>query len=288
MKLYSPETIRYIRNRYGFSLSKSLGQNFMTDFNILRAMVEASGAGEQDLVIEIGPGIGALTVEAAEAAAHVTAIEIDEKLRPILEETLGDRDNIDVVFADVLDIDLKELIDDRRSSYDIKGKTRIIGNLPYYITTPIVTKLLREKPDAESITVMTQKEVADRMVAGPGGKDYGALSIMVQYRCRVERVTKVPKECFYPVPKVDSAVVNFTMQEERPVDVVDEKVFFDCVRAGFGQRRKTLLNSLSAGMTMPKEEIRIALEAVGIDPKRRAETLTIDEFADLANEITRG
>lgn len=288
MKLYSLETIRYLKDKYGFKLSKSLGQNFMTDVHKLQAMVEASGMTDKDLVIEIGPGIGALTVEAAEVAAHVTAIEIDENLRPILDETLAGVDNVDVAFADVLDIDLKELIEDRRREHQIEGSVRIIGNLPYYITTPIVAKLLESDLGAASITIMTQKEVADRMGAGPGGKDYGALSIIVQYRCRVEHVAKVPKECFHPIPKVDSAIVNFTVLEESPVRVDDEEMFFRCVKAGFAQRRKTLLNALSAGLGRSRDDIRRILEEAGIDPVRRAETLSIEEFAELTNVITRG
>lgn len=288
MKLYTLETIRYLKEKYGFKLSKSLGQNFMTDVNKLRTIVEASGIGDRDLVIEIGPGIGSLTVEAADVAAHVTAIEIDEKLRPILAETLEGHDNIDVVFGDVLDTDLGKLIEERRRQFDIDGSVRIVGNLPYYITTPIVAKLLESDLGVDSITIMTQKEVADRMGAAPGGKDYGALSIIVQYRCRVEHVARVPKECFHPVPRVDSAIVNFSMLGERPVSVEDERIFFNCVKAGFGQRRKTLLNALSAGLGRSKEDIRRSLEGAGIDPTRRAETLSIEEFATLANEITRG
>lgn len=288
MKLYSLETIRYLKDKYGFKLSKSLGQNFMTDMNKLRAIVDASGTGEEDLVIEIGPGIGALTAVAADAASHVTAIEIDEGLRPILSETLADKGNVDVVFADVLDVDLKKLIEDKKREFDVAGRVRIMGNLPYYITTPIVMKLLESDLGVDSITIMTQKEVAERMGAGPGGKEYGALSLMVQYRCRVDQVTRVPRECFYPVPKVDSAIVNFTMLGEKSVAVDDEKVFFDCIRAGFGQRRKTLLNALSAGLGKPRDQIRTCLERAGIDPSRRAETLTQEEFAGLANEITRG
>jgi len=288
MKLYSLETIRYLKDKYGFKLSKSLGQNFMIDMNKLRAIVDASGTGEEDLVIEIGPGIGALTAVAADAASHVTAIEIDEGLRPILSETLADKGNVDVVFADVLDVDLKKLIEDKKREFDVAGRVRIMGNLPYYITTPIVMKLLESDLGVDSITIMTQKEVAERMGAGPGGKEYGALSLMVQYRCRVDQVTRVPRECFYPVPKVDSAIVNFTMLGEKSVAVDDEKVFFDCIRAGFGQRRKTLLNALSAGLGKPRDQIRTCLERAGIDPSRRAETLTQEEFAGLANEITRG
>ena len=287
MDLYSQKTIQYIKNKYGFNLSKSLGQNFMTDAYPLQAMVEGSGICSDDLVIEIGPGIGALTAELAQAAAHVTAIELDDKLIPILSETLADYDNIDVVHADILEVDIRELIKDRKGEYSINGKARIVGNLPYYITTPIVMKLLEKNVGVETITVMTQKEVADRMKASPGGKDYGALSIMVQYRCEVEEVARISRECFYPVPKVDSAIVNFRILDKRPVEVVDEGLLFRCVKAGFGQRRKTLLNALAAGMGIPKSEIEDILVNAGIDPVRRAETLSIEEFARIADETAK-
>lgn len=287
MDLHSRSTINYIKDKYGFSLRKGLGQNFLIDPRPLMEMIEGSGTGSEDLVIEIGPGIGALTAEAARAAAHVTAIELDDKLIPILSETLSGHENVDVVHGDVLDVDLEELIRDRKSQYGIKGKTRIIGNLPYYITTPIVMKLLEGNIGVDSITIMTQKEVADRMKASPGGKDYGALSLMVQYRCKVEPVAKISKESFYPVPKVDSAIVNFRVLDEKPVAVEDEKLFFRCIKAGFGQRRKTLLNALSAGLGSPKIEIESILRDAEIDPGRRAETLSIEEFARLSNEMTK-
>ena len=287
MNLHSPETIRLLRKKYDFDLRKGLGQNFLIDPYPLQAMIEGSGTDQEDLVIEIGPGIGALTVEAAEAAAHVTAIEIDDKLIPILSETLMDHENVDVVHDDVLNVDLRKLIEDRRREYEITGKVRIIGNLPYYITTPIVLKLLENETGADSITVMTQKEVADRMMASPGGKEYGAISIMVQYHCEPELVARVSKGSFYPIPKVDSGIVNFRIRREKAVEVRDEKLFFRCVRAGFGQRRKTLLNSMSSGMGMSKAEMGEILEAAGIDPVRRAETLSIEEFAGITEEMTK-
>ena len=194
---------------------------------------------------------------------------------------------MDVVHGDVLEVDLEELIRDRKSQYGIKGKTRIIGNLPYYITTPIVMKLLEGNLGVDSITIMTQKEVADRMKASPGGKDYGALSLMVQYRCHVEPVAKISKESFYPVPKVDSAIINFKVLDEKPVSVDDERIFFRCIKAGFGQRRKTLLNALSAGLGSPKKEMECILLDAEIDPGRRAETLSIEEFARLSNEMAK-
>lgn len=288
MNLWARSTIEYLKDKYGFRFSRSLGQNFLTDPWPLEAMIEGSGITSDDLVIEIGPGIGTLTVEAAKAAAHVTSIEIDESLRPILDETLGEYDNIDVVFSDIMTTDIKKLIEDRREEYGIRGKTRLIGNLPYYITTPIVFKLLEEDTGASSITIMTQKEVADRMKAAPGGKDYGGLSIMVQYHCRVEQVATVSKEVFYPKPKVDSAVVNFEILEEKQVKVHDERLFSQVVKAGFGQRRKTLSNSMAAGLNKPKQEINEILQRAEVCPGRRAETLTIEEFARITNEITKG
>lgn len=283
MNLYSPDTIRYIKDRYGFRFSKGLGQNFLVDPLPLQALVEGSRMGEDDLVIEIGPGIGALTKEAAAVAAHVTAVEIDESLAPVLRETLGACNNVDIVFDSILDVDIRELIETKRREFGITGNTRIIGNLPYYITTPIVTELLERDHGADSITVMTQKEVADRIKATPGGKEYGGLSIMVQYRCRIEHVIDVSRQSFYPPPKVDSAILNLIPLEESPVDLEDEEMFFRFIRAGFAQRRKTLLNSLAAGTEFDKEETRTLLESAGIDPKRRAETLSIEEFAKLAN-----
>lgn len=288
MNLYDPGTIRHLKDKYGFRLNKGLGQNFLIDPAPLRAIVEGSRVTEEDLVIEIGPGIGVLTAEIAQAAGHVTAIEVDRNLEPILAETLADYDNIDIVYANVLDVELDELIDEKRKEYGITGRTRIVGNLPYYITTPIVMKLLEKRVGADSITIMTQKEVADRMTAGPGGKEYGSLSVVVQYRCRAEKIANVSRGSFYPNPKVDSAVVNIEMLDDRPVEVESEKDFFACVRAGFGQRRKTLLNALSAGLGMPKEKIREILTVAGIDPTRRAETLSIEEFAGISDVITRG
>lgn len=286
MNLYSPKTIRHLKDKYGFRLAKGLGQNFLTDPAVPEAMVRGSGIGPEDLVIEIGPGIGVLTAEAAEAAGQVVAIEVDERLLPILGETLGEYDNVEVLCADVLKTDLREIIRSRKEKHQLTGSVRIIGNLPYYITTPIIMKLLEEELPAQTITVMMQKEVADRIEAGPGSKAYGAISVAVQYYCDIERVIDVPKEVFFPSPKVDSAVLLLTMREKRAVQPLDEKRFFECVRAGFGQRRKTLLNSLCGAGGFPKELIREVLAAAGIEENRRAETLTIGEFARIADELT--
>ena len=285
MKLYAPSTIEAIKEKHRFQLSKSLGQNFITDKNVIERIVEGAGAGEDDLVIEIGPGIGVLTAEAAEHAAKVVAIEIDSKLIPILDETLAEYDNVEVINQDILKTDLNEIIDVQRRSGSFTGDVKIIGNLPYYITTPIIMNILENSVRAESITIMMQKEVADRIKASPGNKTYGAISAAVQYYCEVEQVISVPKEVFVPRPKVDSAVLKLTIRKERPVDLIDEKAFFACIKAGFGQRRKTLLNSLTGTYGLSKDEIRIVLENADIDPVRRAETLNMNEFADIANGV---
>ena len=286
MNLYSPGTIKYLKEKYGFRFAKGLGQNFLTDPSVPQAMVSGSGIGPEDLVIEIGPGIGVLTSEAAEAAGRVVAIEIDARLIPILDETLAEYDNVEVICGDVLQTDLAQLILSQKLANHLTGQVHIIGNLPYYITTPILMKLLEEDLPVQTITVMMQKEVADRIEAGPGSKAYGAISVAVQYYCEVERIINVPKEVFMPSPKVDSAVLLLRTREEKPAFVVDEARFFDCVKAGFGQRRKTLSNSLSGAGNLPKELVREVLEAAGIDPGRRAETLSIEEFARIANGLT--
>lgn len=279
MKLYAPSTIKELKEKYGFRLSKSLGQNFLTDKNIIDHIIEDSFIGPNDLVIEIGPGIGTLTAEAAQAAAKVIAIEIDQALIPILRETLSGYDNVTVVNQDVLKTDLSELILANRRG----GCARIIGNLPYYITTPIIMKILEERVPADSITVMMQKEVADRIKAAPGSKTYGALSVAVRYYCAVEQILSVPREVFVPQPKVDSAVLRMDVRQEHPVELIDEKMFFQCIKAGFEQRRKTLLNSLSGTAGLTKGAVRDILAMAGVDPVRRPETLDLSEFASIAN-----
>ena len=282
MKLYAPSTIKDIKERYGFKLSKSLGQNFLTDKNIIDRIIESAEIGPDDLVIEIGPGIGVITREAAETARKVIAVEIDKNLIPILKETLSDVDNVEIVNQDILKTDVNQLI---ASLGDSISGVKIIGNLPYYITTPIIMKLLEDGVKANSITVMMQKEVADRIKAFPGSKAYGALSVAVQYYCTVEAVVNVPKEVFVPQPKVDSTVLRLNIREEATVKLLNREIFFRCVKAGFGQRRKTLLNSLMGIEGITKEAVKAALEAAGIDPSRRAETLDLEEFAKLSNEV---
>jgi len=283
MKLYAPSTIKDIRERHGFNFSKNLGQNFLVDKNIIDQIIDESYITEEDLVIEIGPGVGVLTAEAAAVAKKVVAVEIDTSLIPILEETLAVYDNVTVVNKDILKTDLKELIEEHGTG----GGVKIIGNLPYYITTPIIMKILEEDVAVDSITIMMQKEVADRIKAAPGSKIYGALSAAVQYYCTIEQIATAPKEVFVPRPKVDSAVLRLDVRKERPVELLDEKVFFQCIKSGFEQRRKTLLNSLTGTAGLAKDAIREILEDAGIEATRRIETLDLQELADLANSMTK-
>lgn len=281
MDLYSPQVIKAIKQKFGFKNSKSLGQNFLTDPEVIRAIVSGAEVSEKDLVIEIGPGFGVLTDEAAKHAGKVIAIEIDKDLLPVLEFTLAAHKNIEIINEDVLKIDLNELIDNVKIE-----NVKIIGNLPYYITTPILMKLLESNLNAESITVMMQKEVAERILAEPGGKEYGALSVAVQYRTIAETIIEVPRESFFPAPKVDSEVLKLTLRDEPAVKPIDEALFFRLVKAGFSQRRKTILNSLSTS-GYPKEEIAACLEAVGIDNKRRAETLSLQDFCSISDYFSK-
>lgn len=288
MDLTSAATIKEIREKYNFQLAKNLGQNFITDRNVLEKIADGARIESDDLVIEIGPGIGVLTAEAAERAGRVCAVEIDKRLIPILNDTLAEYDNIEIINRDILKTDIKELIIEQKEMHGIKGGVHIIGNLPYYITTPIIMKILEEGVPADSITVMMQKEVADRIRSGPGSRVYGAISVAVQYYCQVEKVADVPKEVFMPRPKVDSTVLNLIPVQEKEIDLLDEKIFFRCVKAGFAQRRKTILNSLASAGGVEKEKVRNILTAAGIDPGRRAETLTVEEFGRLANEVANG
>lgn len=286
-KLYSPATIKQIREKYKFRFSKSLGQNFLIDGNIVNNIIEGAQIGPSDLVIEIGPGMGVLTVAAAEKAAAVTAIEIDAHLISILQETLAGYDNITVIHGDIMKMDLGQIIPDAMAG--IKKEitaVKVIGNLPYYITTPIIMKLLEEKGHAgnfDSITIMLQKEVAERIKAFPGSKTYGALSVAIQYYCEVELLATVPKEVFVPRPQVDSTVIRLDLRKTPPVMLLSESMFFSVIKAGFGQRRKMLLNALTGLEGAGKAEVGELLERAGIDPGRRAETLTLEEFAGVAN-----
>ena len=287
MKLYSKNAVRNIGARHGFHATKSLGQNFLTDKNVIDKIIDATEIGENDLVIEIGPGLGVLTCEAAERAKKVVGIEIDKSLIPILEFTLREYGNVEIINRDVMKTNITDIIEKAKAEDPSIEKVRVVGNLPYYITTPIIMKLLEDGVPADSITVMMQKEVADRVSASPGGKTYGALTVAVQYYCEIAKVADVPKECFVPRPKIDSAVLRLDVRSEKAVELIDEKMFFVCIKAGFSQRRKTLLNCLTGLNGMDKAEIRQILEGIEIDPMRRAETLTIDEFAKLANKVEK-
>ncbi|KDR94250.1 dimethyladenosine transferase [Peptoclostridium litorale DSM 5388] len=281
-RLSSPSATKRIVEKHGFKFSKSLGQNFLIDSNVVDNIVEGANIGPEDFVIEVGPGIGTLTREIAKRAKKVIAVEIDKSLIPILENTLSDLENVELINEDILKMDVKKVIDEK-----LEGKrVKLIANLPYYITTPIVMRFIEEEIPVSSIVVMIQKEVADRMNAVPSTKDYGSLSVAVQYYCETEIVTNVPKTVFIPQPKVDSTVIRLDVLENPKIKVVDKKLFFKVVKGAFSKRRKTILNCLgSYDMGVSKEDIKRILESAGIDPVRRGETLSIDEFARLSNEF---
>ena len=274
-----------VKGKAGFRAKKSLGQNFLADESVIFDIAEASGVDEDTLAIEIGPGMGALTEALVERAGKVIAIELDRELIPILHAKFFDQPNLEIIEADVLQVDMKSLIagsllpDGRKPS-----KCCVLGNLPYYITTPIIMGLLESELPAESITVMVQKEVAECMASGPGGKDYGVLSLSVAYYADCVYVRDVGPECFRPQPKVDSAVVRLDLLKAPPVDVRSKSILFRTIKAGFGQRRKTLSNALEGG-GLPRDSISTALRAAEIDPKRRAETLSLAEFAKLSDAL---
>lgn len=278
MKLYTPTGIKEIREKFGFNFSKSLGQNFLIDKNIIDKIIEGAKIKKDDLVIEIGPGIGVITYEASSFAKKMIAIEIDKKLPKILKYTLAERDNVEVINKDVLDVNLNEVIESNGEKEAI-----IIGNLPYYITTPIIMHLLENHVKAKAIVIMMQKEVADRLMATPGTKEYGSITAAVNYYCDIEMITKVPKGAFMPEPKVNSVVLKLIPKKENKLKLSDEKLFFNCIKYGFGKRRKTLLNSLSSMPGITKTELSKALEKANIDKNRRAETLSIIEFGILSD-----
>lgn len=267
--------------RHGFKFTKSLGQNFLIDDNIVDKIVAGAGIGPSDKIIEVGPGIGTLTREMASRAGALMAVEIDKNLIPILTDTLGDFENVKIVNEDIIKADIRGLIDENLSG----GPVKLVANLPYYITTPIIMRFLEEDINVTDIVVMVQKEVAERMNAQPGGKDFGALSVAVQFYCDTEIVAKVPRHLFVPQPNVDSIVIALRVRPERKYRVDSEDLFFRVVKAAFGQRRKTLLNSIASMGNLSKDMVKEALEEAGIDPKRRGETLSLDEFANLSNVI---
>lgn len=282
-RLSSHKATKEVVQKHNFKFSKSLGQNFLIDTNVIDRILDGAGVKEGDYVIEVGPGIGTLTKEMGRTAEKVIAIEIDKTLIPILEETLSDFPNIEVINQDILKVDVQELVKEKLNG----GPVKLIANLPYYITTPIVMKFLEEDIPVTDIVVMVQKEVADRMNAQPNTKDYGALSVAVQYYCDTEIVAKAPRHMFMPQPNVDSTVIGLHVREERKYPVENEDIFFKTVKASFGQRRKTLLNSLGGLGFLSKDQIKVALQEANIDEKRRGETLSIEEFASLANAVNR-
>ncbi len=283
--LGNPKNTIEILNKYKFVFQKRYGQNFLIDEHVLGKIIRSAGITEEDFVIEIGPGIGTLTQYLAASARQVAAIEIDDALIPILEDTLSGYDNVMVIHDDVLKVDLAKLAEEKNGGKPVK----IVANLPYYITTPIIMGLFENHVPVESITVMVQKEVADRMKTGPGSKDYGALSLAVQYYARPELVANVPPNCFMPRPRVGSAVIRLQRHEKPPVEVQDEKLMFQIIRASFNQRRKTLVNGLGNApeLRVPKEQTTAVLEEMGLNPGVRGEALDLQQFAELSNRLKK-
>ena len=272
-----------IIKKHNFSIQKKYGQNFLIDEHVLNKIIAAAELNKDDYVIEIGPGIGTMTERMAPECRHVTAIEIDKELIPILSETLSGFDNVDIINEDVLKVDLNKLIAERNDNKPVK----VVANLPYYITTPIIMSLLENKIPIDTITVMVQKEVADRMMVGPGTKDYGALSLAVQYYAKPYIVANVPMNCFIPRPNVASAVIRLTCHKEPPVTVKDEKLMFNLIRASFNQRRKTLINGISnfSGLSFTKEQVAMALNSIGLNENIRGEALDLEKFAKLSDAL---
>ena len=273
-----------ILQKYHFNFQKKFGQNFLIDTHVLDKIIASAEVGKDDCVLEIGPGIGTMTQYLAENAREVVAVEIDKALIPILEETLSEYDNVTVINEDILKVDINKIVEEKNNGQPIK----VVANLPYYITTPIIMGLFESHVPLKSITIMVQKEVADRMQVEPGTKDYGALSLAVQYYARPEIVANVPPNCFMPRPNVGSAVIRLTRYEKPPVEVEDEKYMFSLIRASFNQRRKTLINGLLnggiAGIT--KDDITTVLEEMQLSPTIRGEALTLEQFAELSNRLS--
>lgn len=278
-KLSNPQVTIDIIKKYDFAFQKRFGQNFLIDGRVIDKIISAAEITKEDTVLEIGPGIGTMTQYLAEAAGQVIAVEIDKNLLPIYEETLADYDNVTIINNDILKVDIHELIKGKAQ------KVKVVANLPYYITTPIIMGLFENHIPAESITVMVQKEVADRMQSGPGSKDYGALSLAVQYYAKPYIVANVPPNCFMPRPNVGSAVIRLTSWEEPPVAVKDEKLMFKLIRASFNQRRKTLQNGInnSPDLSFSKEQVVNALREMGLSESVRGEALTLKQFARLSD-----
>ena len=282
--LGNPQNTIAVLQKYNFSFQKKFGQNFLIDTHVLDKIIASAEITKDDMVLEIGPGIGTMTQYLACAAGKVVAVEIDKTLIPILEDTLSEYDNVQIINQDVLKVNLAKLAEEENGGKPIK----VVATLPYYITTPIIMGLFENHVPLKSITVMVQKEVADRMQVGPGTKDYGALSLAVQYYAKPYIVANVPPNCFMPRPKVGSAVIRLERYEEPPVQVTDEKLMFRIIRASFNQRRKTLVNGLknSPEIQFSKEEIEAAIETLGKGASVRGEALTLEEFARLSNILS--
>ena len=283
--LGNPQETIAVLQRYGFNFQKKYGQNFLIDTHVLDKIIGAAQIGPDDFVLEIGPGIGTMTQYLAEAAREVVAVEIDTKLIPILQDTLKEYDNVTVLNEDILKVDIRKIAEEKNGGKPIK----VVANLPYYITTPIIMGLFESEVPLDYITVMVQKEVADRMQVGPGTKDYGALSLAVQYYAEPYIVANVPPNCFIPRPAVGSAVIRLTRYQEKPVKVNDASFMFKIIRASFNQRRKTLQNGLynSSELRIPKEKTVAALEEMGLTPTIRGEKLSLEEFAQLSDILGR-
>ncbi len=283
--LGDPKRTIEIIQKYGFAFQKRFGQNFLIDPHVLDKIIQAAGVTKEDMVLEIGPGIGTMTQRLAEAAGKVVAVEIDPKLIPVLKETLAGYENVRVINQDILKMDIQALVREENGGRPIK----VVANLPYYITTPILMGLFERHVPVDTITVMVQKEVADRMQAGPGAKDYGALSLAVQYHAAPYLVANVPPNCFIPRPRVGSAGIRLTRHPEPPVQVADEKLLSALIRASFNQRRKTLLNSLNNSPEIPftKEQIAAAIDGLGLSPSVRGEALTLEQFAALCASLLK-
>ena len=281
--LGEPQRTIAVLQKYNFHFQKKFGQNFLIDTHVLERIISEAGVTENDFVVEIGPGIGTMTQYLCEAAGAVAAVEIDKNLIPILHDTLSEYDNVEIINEDILKVDITALAEEKNGGKPIK----VVANLPYYITTPIIMGLFESHVPIESITVMVQKEVADRMQCGPGSKDYGALSLAVQYYAKPEIVANVPPNCFMPRPNVGSAVIRLTRHEKPPVEVIDEKLMFRLIRASFNQRRKTLVNGLknASDLTFTKDQIETAIKAIGQPLTIRGEALTLEQFAQLANQL---
>lgn len=282
-ELIQPQKTAEILQKYKFNFQKRYGQNFLIDAHVMQKIITSADIAKDEFILEIGPGIGTMTQFLCENAGFVAAVEIDQNLIPILQDTLSGYDNVDIINDDILEVDIRQLVKEKNGERPIK----VVANLPYYITTPIIMGLFESHVPLQSVTVMVQKEVAERMQAKPGTKDYGALSLAVQYYAQPEIAAHVPQNCFMPRPKVGSAVICLKCHKEPPVQVKDEKLMFDLIRASFNQRRKTLLNGLNnfPNISLSKEQIQECIEKLGVSASVRGETLTLEQFARLSDFV---